>query len=93
MPYVNPEHRLYIYNPQSGIIYTKGIHTAGDLNFAITMTVLSYLSQFTKVGYGDLNEVMGVLACVMQEFYRRMAVPYEDRKREENGDVFWMGAS
>jgi len=30
---------------------------------------------------------MGVLECVKQEFYRRRAVPYEEEKIEENGDI------
>lgn len=32
--------------------------------------------------------VDGVLSSVMAEFYRRLVVPYEDRKREENGEVY-----
>jgi len=38
--------------------------------------------------YADYNEVMGVLECVKQELYRRLIVPYENKKKEENGDVF-----
>ncbi len=33
-------------------------------------------------------EVLGALSATQQEFYRRIAVPYEDRKRKENGEVF-----
>ena len=38
--------------------------------------------------YHAYNEIIGVLECVKQEFYRRMVAPYEDKKCEENGDVF-----
>jgi len=31
---------------------------------------------------------MGVLECIKQEFYRRAVAPYEDKKKEENGDVY-----
>lgn len=30
---------------------------------------------------------VGVLGCTLLEFYRRVVAPYEDKKREENGDV------
>jgi len=30
----------------------------------------------------------GVLENVKQEMYRRLAAPYEDKKAEENGDVY-----
>ena len=37
--------------------------------------------------YFYLNRAMGVLECIKQEFYRRVAAPYEDIKIVENGDV------
>lgn len=33
-------------------------------------------------------QILGVLSCVQQEFYRRVVAPYEDQKCRENGDVF-----
>lgn len=33
-------------------------------------------------------KVMGAFRCAQQEFYRRVAVPYEDSKIAENGDVY-----
>lgn len=40
------------------------------------------------ISYYNINEVMGILECVKQEYYRRVAVPYEDHKVQENGDVY-----
>jgi hypothetical protein len=31
---------------------------------------------------------MGVLECVKQEYYRRVASLYEDQAKERNGDVY-----
>lgn len=42
----------------------------------------------TANNYKDYNEVIGVLECVKQELYRRLIAPYEDKKKDENGDVF-----
>ena len=64
--------------------------TAGELNYAITRIVDSYLVQKGTSGlrYGHLNEVVGVLECAKLELYRRLAAPYEDEKRKETGDVY-----
>jgi hypothetical protein len=37
--------------------------------------------------YTVLNTVMGVFACAAQEMYRRVAAPYEDEKKNFNGDI------
>ena len=57
---------------------------AGDLNYAITRLML-LLKGDGK--YKDHNELVGMLECCKQEFYRRHVAPYEDVKIEENGDV------
>jgi hypothetical protein len=59
---------------------------AGELNYAITTLLLDYL-QAKGESYASYNEIMGVLNCVTHEFYRRGAVPYEDKKIAENGDL------
>ena len=59
---------------------------AGELNYTITKMLLRYLKEKGK-SYANINEIMGVLNCVTQEFYRRWAAPYEDEKIRENGDV------
>jgi uncharacterized protein DUF6899 len=58
----------------------------GELNYTITRLLLTYLKDKGK-SYASINEIMGVLSCVGQEFYRRWAAPYEDQKILENGDV------
>jgi hypothetical protein len=42
-----------------------------------------------ELSYSKINEVIGVLECAKQELYRRVASPYEDSKKEANGDVFF----
>ena len=80
MPYIPPERRKEIKRP------VCDVHNAGELNNVLTLMILDYLPDEPR--YADYNEVMGVLACMMQEFYRRLVAPYEDKKREEHGDVF-----
>jgi hypothetical protein len=59
--------------------------TPGELNYIITKILLA---QVKEPSYAKYNELIGVLECVKQEFYRRVVVLYEDKKKEENGDVF-----
>jgi len=60
---------------------------AGELNYMITQLLHSWLRKNGN-NYSNYNLVMGVLSCVAQELYRRVVVPYEDSKMEENGDVY-----
>ena len=59
----------------------------GDLNYCITQLVLAYVEHHGK-RYDTLSDVTGVLNDVKVEFERRVVAPYEDKKIEENGDVY-----
>jgi hypothetical protein len=64
----------------------------GELNYCMTQLLVGYLKNKVYKGghydYRRINEVMGVLECCKHEFYRRIAVPYEDDKIKKNGDVY-----
>ena len=62
--------------------------SAGELNYVITRLVMQYIKlNHVDVSYDAINEVMGVLECVKQEFYARVAALYEEIKETENGDI------
>jgi hypothetical protein len=61
------------------------IPDAGIFNYTVS-TLLHRMHG--PVNYSNINEVMGILECVKQEYYRRVAAPYEDTKITENGDVY-----
>ena len=61
--------------------------TPGELNFLFTRAIVQYYER-SPVNYRTINDVLGALEGAKLEFYRRVAVPYEDQKREENGDVY-----
>jgi len=61
--------------------------TAGELNYALTRQVTDYLDG-KIVTYELLNSVVGALESCKLEFYRRVVVPYEEKKIVENGDVY-----
>lgn len=61
--------------------------TSGELNFLLTNSCLSYLAE-KGLSYTTINEIVGALECAKQEFYRRVAIPYEEKKIIINGDVY-----
>ena len=38
--------------------------------------------------YQTINDILGALEGAKMEFYRRVAVPYEQEKILDNGDVY-----
>lgn len=86
MPYVKSEVRTAI-DPH--LMDAAGrINSVGDLNYAMTNLAIEYVRRHGPTNYELINSVSGVFSCAGQEFYRRVAVPYEDKKIKENGDVF-----
>ena len=79
MPYVSQDVRA--------ALDTRPPVDAGELNYVITMFCDDFLRR-TGRKYANVNTVIGVLECAKQEFYRRIAAPYEDSKMQENGDVY-----
>ena len=70
------------------------VNTIGDVNYILSSICKRWIDGrlWGEAGlvpsYQDINEVVGVLECVKQEFYDMVARPYEDQKRVERGDVY-----
>ncbi len=60
--------------------------SAGEMAYLFTMVVLRFTEG--KQNYAAYAEALGVLETTKLELYRRLVASYEDRKMEENGDVF-----
>ncbi|KKN22756.1 hypothetical protein LCGC14_0911920 [marine sediment metagenome] len=80
MPYIPPRDRAMLDNGLRKPV------TPGELNYRITQFILDYAGDDPT--YSVYNEVVGVLECVKLELYRREIASYEDKKKEENGDVY-----
>jgi len=65
----------------------------GELTYCIYFLCLRYLegqdcaASRYRYSYTIMAEVISALQCSLQEFYRRVVAPYEDKKRKQNGDV------
>ncbi len=57
----------------------------GAFNYAVTRLILIV---FGKTGYGNFVRVAGSLEEIKAEYRRRMVAPYEDMKKDQNGDAY-----
>jgi len=87
MPYIKMEDREKYEEVLGDVIDTlKELpveRVDGEINYIFT----KILKEVYPLRYFHVNRAIGVLECCKQEFYRRVAAPYEDTKIEENGDV------
>lgn len=77
----------YIADYKRAGVSRNGPTDAGELNYAITKLLDSYLIH-EGLNYKNINDCLGACEGAKLEFYRRVAVPYEDKKIAENGDVY-----
>jgi len=56
----------------------------GDINYAFSRILSGAMGD---VSYSKIAMITGVLENIKQEFYRRVAEPYEHNKILENGDI------
>lgn len=94
MPYIKEERRGSLDDKIDALILQLKLLgcSAGDTNYTITRIVVKAQAcpgnGAQTATYERINRAIGVLECVKQELYRRVAAPYEDKKKEENGDVY-----
>ena len=80
MPYINEDTRQALAAGAPAV-------NPGELNYVLTRLAQEYV-QVKGLTYGTLNDVMGVFSSATAEFYRRIVVPFEERKCSINGDVY-----
>lgn len=92
MPYIDRDDRYRLNLLMVRLdkeIFDQGV-SEGEMNYILTQLVLSWLGD---ARYSEYNSAIGVLECVKQELYRRAVAPYEQKKAEENGDVYCEAAA
>lgn len=88
MPYIPQSYRKELEDSLAGVPADPG-----GLNYVITKLIDTWLfamgnNKPSRLSYKNINTAIGVLECVKLELYRRVAGPYEDKKKEENGEVY-----
>jgi len=92
MPYIKPEDRVWYEKPINELASALGTaknneimsDIAGDMNYCISTLISKIMDE---PSYAKIAIITGVLENIKQEFYRRVAVPYEENKIVQNGDI------
>lgn len=89
MPYIKKDDRSRldpcIETMISSIKNDNDLHKIlGDINYCFSRVCSGVMGE---VSYSKVAMITGVLENIKQEFYRRVAGPYEDKKIIENGDI------
>jgi hypothetical protein len=97
MPYIAPLHRQELdalIDQLAGAIVREADKMnqeaafAGLLNYTCTRLALKIIRlRFGRLRYWLIALVTGTFKNIADEFYRRLAAPYEDRQLAVNGDV------
>ena len=89
MPYIVQHERLALHSEVNRLVEKLYDHPGpGNYNYVITRILNEGYDLTTRPSYAKLNEALGILEAVKLELYRRVAAPYEDQKKEQNGDVY-----
>ena len=94
MPYVLPEIRERLNKLIDDIVTEivciqeeRACDISGMLNYTFSRLFKGIIDEYS-LHYADINNFIGALECCKLELYRRVAAPYEDKKKRDNGDVF-----
>jgi hypothetical protein len=102
MPYIKEEDRKIVDQSIDSIVFILRCSLPGEicqqqnLTDHQTMMLLGKINYcFSRIlsgvmgdaSYSKIAMITGVLENIKQEYYRRVAEPYEDKKIIENGDI------
>lgn len=80
MPYIKQELREFVRR--------QGPVTCGELTYFIQQALHDYISRNGSPSYQTLAECLGALEGAKLDLIERVVRPYEEAKREDNGDVW-----
>ncbi len=89
MPYIKTDLRSRIDIHLNDLIYNLKYLDWGIKEGCVNYTISRILNALAKeeMSYARLNSLIGAIEAAKLEFYRRTAVPYENSKIAENGDI------
>lgn len=88
MPYIKENDRTQLDSCIDNMIQCLSSddisNVLGNINYCFSRVLSGIMKQ---PSYNKIAMITGVLENIKQEFYRRIASPYEDKKILENGDI------
>ena len=86
MPYITNSQKLILMSEDGAVLYPQCVNNVGELTWMLYKIVKIYLAKGQK-RYAEYAQIIAALDNTKAEFRRRELDPYEDCKRQENGDV------
>lgn len=78
----------YIEHASKPGVISYGSDNVGELTWELFTMARAYgMGDETRESFKRHAEVIAALDCAKEEYRRRFLNPYEDRKREANGDA------
>lgn len=87
MPYIKREYRERLDPKIDLLVDELKKAPTEEVDGQVNYVIFRMLIHIYPPRYFNYNRAIGVLSCVLQEFYRRHVAPYEDRKMAETGDI------
>lgn len=81
---VKPNDENPYSNPYKELTNEEFLSICGDINYTFSRILSATMGD---VSYPKIAIITGVLENIKQEFYRRVATTYENKKIVENGDI------
>lgn len=85
MPYISKDKRVFYDTLLSGL-GVGGFKKKGDFAYFLYAAAKYYLNNRLK-DYTNIHDCIYTYESVADELKRRLLHPYEDERREENGDI------
>jgi hypothetical protein len=82
MPYIKDKKRMILNHDIESLVET--IKDNSQMAYVIYKLIKVY---YARPPWDDMSDALKVLEDVKLEYYRRVMVPYTDKKIAENGDV------
>ncbi|MEN2974484.1 MAG: hypothetical protein ABDH32_02760 [Candidatus Caldarchaeales archaeon] len=87
MPYIRKEYRDRLNPKIDALIDELSKAPLEELDGQLNYVIFRLLLRLYPPRYFNYNRAIGVISCVLQEFYRRHVASYEDIKIAETGDI------
>jgi hypothetical protein len=93
MPYIKQDRRDYLDASINNVVdalrqlesdFGDDNNFEGNMNYVIS----SIIAKTHNISYRSINDIVGMLECVKQEYYRKLAAKYEDQKEYETSSVY-----
>lgn len=87
MPYIEQSGRVDVGDGLEKLIAALNARgwQPGEVNYSIYKILLAWWRSEPR--YKTICSIMGTLSSVSNEFYRKVAAPYEDGAEKKNGEI------